>query len=480
MSGSQRLLGEKMEEDTDRCDNTPRKDNLSYFTRTRNVITLLLLTGLMQVYALRVILSVSIISIAKEFKYDNATTGLLSSAFFIGYMPFQIPNGWAAGIFGAHKLMLAAVLIPSAITAMIPPAAGSIPAFIALRILTGVFESAAYPSVHALGAKWSPKEERASFVGATWSGAYIGTALTLPITGALIAQWGWPSAFYCFAVLGVVWSIFWWYLGASSPELHSSITAEERAFIIETRGNGGNKSDVIPWVKLFTSLPVLAVVVAHTTHNWLFYTMLTWMPSYLNQVLGFDVENSGAVSVLPYLACFACSMLSGVIADKLTKNGMKVEGVRKVMQFSGEMTAGIALGIAGYINNNVPLVIFLLVLSTGASGLSMAGYACNHLDIAPQFAGITLGMTNTMATLPGIIAPILVGDLVAPPHNDVSHWREAFLIASGISTFGFLFFYIFAKGEPLPELLVVDSPVEKEREGEKEEEESEDIYLVTK
>jgi hypothetical protein len=85
-----------------------------------------------------------------------------------------------------------------------------------------------------------------------------------------------------------------------------------------------------------------------------------------------------------------------------------------------------------------------------------------------------------MATLPGIIAPILVGDLVAPPHNDVSHWREAFFIASGISTFGFLFFYIFAKGEPLPELLVVDSPVEKEREGEKEEEESEDIYLVTK
>lgn len=470
-------LIEDMEASSPSSSTTPASDGLSIFTRKRNVITLLLLTGLMQVYALRVILSVSIISIAKEFKYDNATTGLLSSAFFIGYMPLQIPAGWTAGFFGAHKLMLAAVLIPSAITAMIPLAAGSIPAFIALRILTGVFESAAYPSVHALGAKWCPKEERASFVGATWSGAYIGTALTLPITGALIAQWGWPSAFYCFAVLGVVWSFCWYTFGASSPELHLSITEEERAYIIETRGNSGNKVDTIPWFKLFTSLPVLAVVVAHTTHNWLFYTMLTWMPSYLNQVLGFDVENSGAVSVMPYLACFACSMLSGVIADKLTKSGMKVEKVRKVMQFSGEMTAGIALGVAGYINDNIPLVIFLLVLSTGASGLSMAGYACNHLDIAPQFAGITLGMTNTMATLPGIIAPILVGDLVAPPHNDIVHWREAFLIASGISTFGFVFFFIFAKGEALPELQIESTASEKNS-SEIEDDEEENSKLV--
>jgi sugar phosphate permease len=273
-------------------------------------------------------------------------------------------------------------------------------------------------------------------------------------------------------LLGVVWSFCWYSFGASSPELHLSITEEERAYIIETRGNTGNKVDTIPWFKLFTSFPVLAVVVAHTTHNWLFYTMLTWMPSYLNQVLGFDVENSGAVSVMPYLACFACSMISGVIADKLTKSGMKVERVRKVMQFSGEMTAGIALGVAGYINDNIPLVIFLLVLSTGASGLSMAGYACNHLDIAPQFAGITLGMTNTMATLPGIIAPILVGDLVAPPHDDIVHWREAFLIASGISTFGFVFFFIFAKGEALPELTFEENSSKIDDDDEEEEENS--------
>ena len=109
--------------------------------------------------------------------------------------------------------------------------------------------------------------------------------------------------------------------------------------------------------------------------------------------------------------------------------------------------------------------------------MSRAGYACNHLDIAPQFAGITLGMTNTMATLPGIIAPILVGDLVAPPHNDIVHWREAFLIASGISTFGFVFFFIFAKGEALPELQIESTASEKNS-SEIEDDEEENSKLV--
>lgn len=43
---------------------------------------------------------------------------------------------------------------------------------------------------------------------------------------------------------------------------------------------------------------------------------------------------------------------------------------------------------------------------------SAGGFRVNHLDIAPQYAGVLMGITNCLATLPGIISPYLVGIIV--------------------------------------------------------------------
>ena len=36
----------------------------------------------------------------------------------------------------------------------------------------------------------------------------------------------------------------------------------------------------------------------------------------------------------------------------------------------------------------------------------------NHLDIAPQHAGVLMGLSNMAGTLPGIISPLVTGFLV--------------------------------------------------------------------
>ena len=35
----------------------------------------------------------------------------------------------------------------------------------------------------------------------------------------------------------------------------------------------------------------------------------------------------------------------------------------------------------------------------------MAGFNINHIDIAPRFAGVLMGITNTIATIPGFVGP---------------------------------------------------------------------------
>ena len=51
------------------------------------------------------------------------------------------------------------------------------------------------------------------------------------------------------------------------------------------------KQDVkVPWKAIFTSLPVWAIVVAHFSENWGFYTLLTELPSFLKHRLHFDLS----------------------------------------------------------------------------------------------------------------------------------------------------------------------------------------------
>lgn len=56
-----------------------------------------------------------------------------------------------------------------------------------------------------------------------------------------------------------------------------------------------------------------------------------------------------------------------------------------------------------------------LILGVGVTGLAACGYQVNHLDIAPQYSGVLFGITNTFATLPGFLGPLIVGAIT--DHN---------------------------------------------------------------
>lgn len=59
--------------------------------------------------------------------------------------------------------------------------------------------------------------------------------------------------------------------------------------------------------------------------------------------------------------------------------------------------------------NATSLAVALFSLALGVSNLNAASYNVNHLDIAPRFAGVLMGITNAAATIPGIIGPYVVG-----------------------------------------------------------------------
>lgn len=108
--------------------------------------------------------------------------------------------------------------------------------------------------------------------------------------------------------------------------------------------------------------------------------------------------------------------------------------------------------VVGY-TRSTPVAISALTLAVGFSGFAISGFNVNHLDIAPRYASILMGLSNGVGTLAGMLCPIVVEyitDKRIHGGDDASRWEKVFLIASLIHFGGVIFYAIFASGEKQP------------------------------
>lgn len=68
--------------------------------------------------------------------------------------------------------------------------------------------------------------------------------------------------------------------------------------------------------------------------------------------------------------------------------------------------------LCGYFGTTTLSAVSLLTLAVGFQGCGIAGFNINHLDIAPRFSGVLMGISNSVATLPGFIGPIVAKAIV--------------------------------------------------------------------
>lgn len=394
-----------------------------------------------------------------EFTWDKELQGLILGAFFWGYTVMQIPSGFLSDRFGP-RLTVACGMFPVAILTILSPwlARGSPYLLLVGRIFIGVGEAMMYPGMQSLWSKWAPPHERSRLVGFAFGGSQLGNALTFPFAGLLCAygfDGGWPSVFYVTGMLCFLWCCLYVFFARDSPGQMKGIKPIERKYIEQSLGVYGQtveerlrkrKQDK-PWRKIFTSGPVWAILLANGCGNYGAYMLLTQMPTYMKEVLKFDIKSNGAYSMIPYLVFWMFTIIGGQIADVLiTKNILTIEWTRKLCCALGTVVPGIFLVITGYMDchHQVEAVIFL-TLSMAFCGFQFSSFFINHGDIAPRYAGTVFGFTNTGASIPGIIAPYVVGAIT--PNKSREEWLLAFYIAAGVYCLGAVIYAFMAKGE---------------------------------
>ncbi|XP_033732524.1 sialin-like [Pecten maximus] len=396
-----------------------------------------------------------------EFGWDKSLRGILLGAFFWGYTIMQIPAGWLAEQYGPRETVFGGMLLVSALTLLTPLLARGSPYLLLIgRVLIGVGEAMMYPGAQVLWAKWAPPEERSRLVGFSFGGCQLGNALAFPIA-SLLCQYGfdggWPAIFYVLGGLALIWTFVWLICVRNTPAEKPGISEREVRYIESSLGcvfhstkNSHKKKHPIPWKAMLTSLPVWSILVANFCGNYGAYMLLTQMPTYMKEVLHFDIKSNGVFSMIPYIVFWIFVIIAALFADFfISRNILSIEWTRKLCGSIGMFVPAVFLIAVGYMDCFHQIeAVALLTLSLAFCGFQFASFFVNHADIAPKYAGTIFGITNTGASVPGILAPYVVSSITQ--NKTPGEWRVAFYIAAAIYAFGGIFYIVFAKGRIQP------------------------------
>ncbi len=386
-------------------------------------------------YIDRANISVASIPMKEQFGWTETMKGLVLSSFFVGYLVLQVAGGSLANRFGGRIVLGASVLWWSLFTLLTPAAAFiSLPVLIAARIGMGLGEAAMFPAAFNMIGRWVPVAERTRAVALVASGLSLGTLFALPATGAIVRNYGWPAAFYVFGVLGLVWAIVWFFRVPSGRGIPLPVI------------EGSPTKPSIPWKKIVATPAVWVITLNHFCHNWTLYLFVAWLPSYFRATHGLSLTNAGLYSAAPWFTMFAMTNVAGWIADRMLRRGVSVTFVRKLMQSIG------LLGSAGFLlvvrdAGSATSALLLLSAAAGSLAFAQAGFSPNMFDIAPRYADVIFGISNTFATLPGVVGVALTGWLV----DVTGTYAAPFLVTASVSLVGAIAFLLFAKGTQLIE-----------------------------
>lgn len=379
-------------------------------------------------YIDRTNISVGAIAMQAQLGWTETQKGYILSAFFIGYILLMLGSGALANRYGGRIVLGTAVIWWSIFAALTPPAALlSLPALIGARVALGLGEAAVFPaSINMIG-RWVPSSARTRAVTLLTSAIYLGTVFALPLTGWLIRQFGWPLPFYLFGLAGLAWAAIWF-------------TQVGSGWAIEPPPQGGWRA--IPWSRLLRLPAVWAIAAGHFCSNWSLYVLLAWLPSYFKATFGAGISDAGVLSAAPWLVAFFTANGAGYLSDRLLRAGWSATSVRKLMHCAGLAGTALFLSLLGEANS-VSSGLLLMCCATGCLGCCLSGFGPNGLDIAPRYADVIFGFTNTVATVPGIVGVAITGWLV----DRTGSFRAPFAVSAAVALVGALVFGLFASGE---------------------------------
>ncbi|MEJ8858181.1 MFS transporter [Variovorax robiniae] len=333
-----------------------------------------------------------------ELKLTPQEFGLVGSSFFWLFSIAGVIGGFISNRV-ATTVMLLVMAVAWSVFQLPMALSSSLAVLIISRVLLGIAEGPAFPvAVHACY-KWFPSDRRNVPVTVFSQGAGVGLLLAGIGIPLITAHWGWRANFYLLGVVGIVWAVLWKVFGGEGQ-----IDTEHAA------ASAGVQQARLPYRRLLLDRTVLGCFLLHFVAFLCLALSLTWLPAYLQRGLGFSNIESGRI----YAAIVAVGVPAAIgvswISQRMLARGASSRVARGV--FSAVLLIVSGLAFVCLLSDALP-VVWRIVAIAMAMSLSPVIYSLGPAmlaDVTPgSQRGAVLAIDNSIASLAGVGAPLLMG-----------------------------------------------------------------------
>ncbi|NJD31528.1 MAG: MFS transporter [Gammaproteobacteria bacterium] len=375
--------------------------------RWRIAILLCLVTTIS--YVDRQALSVAAPVLREEFRLSNTQYGWITYAFLMAYALGQFALGPLIDRLGTKRSFTLAVAWWS-VAGMLHAFGRGFLGFFSLRALLGLTEAVNFPAALKAVAEWFPRNERSLATGIVTAGTGIGAIVAPPLVGLLIHFYGWQAAFLVPGAAGFLWVLAWkrWY---DPPETHTTITAEERSYVLDGRAAPGAVGRAGRWRDYLRHKETWGLILARFTGDGAFYFFAFWLPNYLHAERGFDIVRIAWVAALPFVAADLGALFGGWLGGRLMASGATLDAARKGVIWLGALLVPVAMP-AVFVDS--PYVAVLLVSAAlFAIQVKQSSLFAVPMDLFPaRDVASVWGLSGAAGSLAAAFAQPLIGWLI--------------------------------------------------------------------
>jgi sugar phosphate permease len=342
----------------------------------------------------------------------DTEVGWLDAAFNAAYALGQIPGGLAGDAFGPRAILTALILLWSLAATGVAWASGFWGLFGA-RASFGLAQAGAYPVLSKGTRTWFPLSVRTSVQGLVTALGRVGAACSSLLLATLLMGllgMSWQAALWVLAAPGVAVAVAFWVATRDGPREHPWTDPAGRGSL----GAGppppvAGPGPALRWsgASLVTLGMLLLYSFASTFQDQLY---VFWIPSFLVEGRGLDMEEMGLYTTLPLLGGAVGAILGGVLNDALLRATGHRRWARSGVGFTGKFLAAILVLVSVHVaDGRLAMVVLFAARVFGDWGLATLWGAIT--DTAGRASGTVFGLVNAFGALGGFLAGPALGSL---------------------------------------------------------------------
>lgn len=348
-------------------------------------------------YILRVSPSVMTHNLMADYGVTSAALGVLVSFYYYAYVPLQIPCGVIVDRLGVRRVVTLSAIFCT-IGSLIFAQSDSLVLAQFGRFLMGAGSACAYLSTAKVAAEWFPAHKFALITSITMGLGTIGGTFGGKPFAYLVNSMGWRSAMMVMVFVGVCVIVSSWMIIRDRKENEAGHAPNAPKL---------EDNSVLAGLKVVASNPQSWLIGLYGCFMYLPLSAFAelWGVPFLMQVHGIDNELASSASVMVFIGMAIGCPLAAWLSDKLQSR-------IKVMEYSAIITA--LLFVLIVYCPIIPLSLtFPLLLVTGivAGGQILYFAAAKEIN-PPQTSATTIGFTNSLVMVSGIIFQPLLGILL--------------------------------------------------------------------